>query len=224
MQTEPPKVSVRAIILGIVAYVVVTLALIYLIETLGVERIRSFIESAGPLAPLVYIAIKISTYVFAPLSSGPLQLSSGVLFGLWGGTFYTLVGEVLGGTISFLIARYLGRPIVERFVGQEGMGRVDSFVGQLGGWRALIYARLFLFAIYDFISYAAGLSCKIKLHQYVIVSSTLGFIPTFLFVAAGASLADNRELVIIIYFAIVLLSIVPVLIHRWRQRRHKSSP
>jgi uncharacterized membrane protein YdjX (TVP38/TMEM64 family) len=185
--------------------------------------LRSLIETAGPLAPLLYILIKASTYIFAPLSSGPLQLSSGVLFGLWEGTFYTLVGEVAGGSISFLIARHLGRPIVERFVGQEGMGRVDSFVTQLGGWRSLIYARLFLFAIYDFISYAAGFSRSLSLREYILVSALFGMIPTFLFVGAGASLADNRESVLLIYGAIVVLSLVPLLVHRWRRRSAEAA-
>jgi uncharacterized membrane protein YdjX (TVP38/TMEM64 family) len=224
MQPEAPKISIRAIVLGIIAYVVVTLGLIYAIETIGVDAIREFIQRAGPLAPLVYIAIKASTYVFAPLSSGPLQLSSGVLFGLWAGTLYTLIGEVLGGTISFLIARHLGRPIVRRFVGDEGMRRVDGFVSQLGAWRTLIYVRLFLFAIYDFISYAAGFARNVTLLQYVVVSSLIGAIPTFLFVAAGASLADNRDMVIVIYFGIILLSTIPVGIHQWRQRSAKRHP
>lgn len=222
MQSEPPDISLRAIILGVAAFVVVTLALLFAIETIGVETIRDFINQAGPLAPLVYIAIKVSTYVFAPLSSGPLQLSSGVLFGLWAGTLYTVVGEVLGGTISFLIARHLGRPIVRRFVGAEGMTRVDKFVNQLGGWRTLIYVRLFLFAIYDFISYAAGFTRSITVFQYIVVSTVFGTIPTFLFVAAGASLADNRDLLIVIYVAVGLLSLVPVIIHH-RQRRQGAT-
>jgi len=229
MQPDPSDISLRAIILGVAAFVIVTLALLYAIETIGVEAIRDFINQAGPLAPLLYIAIKVSTYVFAPLSSGPLQLSSGVLFGLWAGTLYTVVGEVLGGTISFLIARHLGRPIVRRFVGAEGMTRVDRFVSQLGGWRTLIYVRLFLFAIYDFISYAAGFTRTITVFQYIVVSTVFGTIPTFLFVAAGASLADNRDLLIVIYVAVGLLSVVPVLILQWRRRRaaspvDKSSP
>ncbi len=219
MDDPEAKLSLRAILIGAAAYILVTLLLIYLIDKIGVDAIRNFIQQAGPLAPLVYIAIKVSTYIFAPLSSGPIQLSSGVLFGLWAGTFYTIVGEVLGGTVNFLIARHLGRPMVRRFVGAEGMNRVDGFVDQLGNWRTLIYARLVLFAIYDFISYAAGFARGLTVIQYILVSSIFGFIPTFLFVAAGASLAGNRSMVILIYAVVVVLSALPVGIHWWRQRR-----
>mgnify|MGYP003513917987 CR=1 FL=1 len=48
------------------------------------------------LGPLAFIAIKIVTYVFAPLTSGPIQFSAGILFGLLPGTLYVLIGEVIG--------------------------------------------------------------------------------------------------------------------------------
>ncbi len=218
-----PQFSPRTLIFGIGSFVIVTIVMLVFIEWIGVESIQAFIEQAGPLAPLAYIALKATTYVFAPLSSGPVQLSSGILFGLWAGTLYTLIGEVLGGTISFLIARYLGRPVVKRFVGDDGMARVDNFVSQLGGGRALIYARLFFFAIYDFISYAAGFTRNITLRQYVVVSTVIGAIPTFLFVAAGASLAGDRTLLLFIYFCIGVLSALPFLINRRRKAKHMTA-
>lgn len=226
MQTQPPQFSPRTVILGALSFIAVTLLILALVEWIGVDRLRETIVRAGPLGPVVYILIKASTYVFAPLSSGPIQLSSGVLFDLWPATFYTLIGEVLGGSISFLIARRLGRPVVRRFVGEEGLSRVDGFVSQLGGWRALVYARLFLFAIYDFISYAAGLTHTLTLRQYVIISAVCGFLPTFLFVAAGASLAGDRRVLVLVYAVIGLLTFVPFLIHRLRRKSadHADQP
>ncbi len=217
---QAPDISLRAAALGIVAFVVVTLVLIVAIEQIGVERIQAFVQSAGPFAPLLYIALKATTYVFAPLSSGPVQLVSGTIFGLGWGTVYTLIGEVAGGSISFWIGRKLGRLVVVRFVGQDGMARVDRFTTQLGGWRALAYARLFLFALYDFISYAAGLTTAITFRQYVLVSTLLGAIPTFLFVAVGASLAGDRRLIPVIYVGIGVLSVVPFLVRYLVTRRN----
>lgn len=224
MQADSERFSLRAALLGITAFVAATLALLAAVETIGVERIQNAVMQTGPLAPLAYTALKAATYVFAPLSSGPIQLSSGVLFGLWPGTFYSLVGEVIGGTISFTIARRLGRPVVQRFVGAEGMARVDRFYAQLGGWPALLYARLFLFSVYDFISYAAGFGQTITTAQYVIISATAGFVPTFLFVAVGAGLAEDRSLLVPIYLAIGALSFVPLAAAWYRRRRKAHRP
>src|SRR5262245_3528135 len=93
--------SLRALIPGAIGFVLLTGALVIGINAIGVDRIQEFIASAGVFAPLVYIAFKTVTYVVAPLSSGPLQLFSGVLFGLVPGVIYTLIGEVLGGSINF---------------------------------------------------------------------------------------------------------------------------
>jgi uncharacterized membrane protein YdjX (TVP38/TMEM64 family) len=200
-------------LLGAVAFILITIALIVGIQAIGLDRIRSTIEQAGPLAPLVYIIVKLLTYVFAPLSSGPIQLSAGILFGLWPGTIYTLIGEVIGGSISFWIARKLGRPIVRRLVGEDGLRRVDSFYETVGEWRSLLYARLFLFSIYDFISYAAGFT-PLKFRTYVIISVAAGFIPTFIAVALGTTLTEERSGLILVYALVGIACAVPLLMHK----------
>lgn len=218
MPNDTPKISIRAMILGVAGFIVVTLLILGLIEWIGLERIQTFIQDAGPLAPLAYILIKMSTYIFAPLSSGPIQLSSGILFGLVPGLLYTMLGEVLGGIINFMIARSLGRQVVRRMVGEEGVARVDHFVSQLGGWKALVYARVFLAPIYDFVSYAAGFTKTITLPQYILVSFFVGLIPTSLFVAAGTSLATDRSMVLVLYAVMGAISLVPIVIN-WVRRR-----
>ena len=148
------------------------------------------------------------TYVFAPLSSGPIQLSAGLLFDVLPDDLHGHRGGG-GGTISFSDGAASGAAIVRRFVGVEGMQRVDEFVKQLGGWRALAYARIFLFGIYDFISYAAGFSATVTLRQYVLVSVILGTVPSFVFVYAGASLTGDRRLLLAIWALVALASVLP---------------
>ncbi len=224
IQTENGPISPKAILLGLLSFGLATLALVVLIELIGVERIQALIQRAGPLAPLAYMGLKIVTFVFAPLSSGPIQMSAGILFGLWPGLLYTLLGEVLGGSISFVIARRLGRPVVVRFVGADGLKRVDVLVHDLGGWKALVYARLFLFSIYDFVSYAAGFTTTISLPQYVVISAVGGLLPTFLSVSIGVSLAEDRTQFLLIYAGLGLLSLVPLLISFWLRRRSRHKP
>lgn len=214
---EKQKQSWRALILSAAAFIIVTIGLMVGIQVIGLERIRGAIEDAGPFAPLLFILLKILTYVVAPLTSGPIQLSAGILFGLWQGTFYTLVGEVIGGSISFWIARKLGRPMVRRLVGEEGIQRVDGFYEMVGEWRSLLYARLFLFAIYDFISYAVGFT-SLKFRTYVLVSVFAGFVPTFAAVALGTTLTEERSGLILVYVLVAIACVVPLLLHN-RLRR-----
>ncbi len=205
--------GLRALIPGLIGFVVVTGALIIALHTVGLERLRALIESAGPLAPLAYILVKMITYVIAPLSSGPIQLSAGILFGLAPGVIYTLVGEVIGGSINFWLARRFGRPVVERLVGKDDMPRVDRYVSQIVDWKTLLYARLFLFALYDFISYAVGFS-KLRFRSYVIISTLAGLIPTTIAVLLGTTLTEERSGLVLIYVLVGVASIVPLIFQK----------
>lgn len=224
MSQETGGFSRRELILGVLSFLLIVTVLTIGVELIGIQRLQAAIEDAGPVAPLLYILLKAATYIFAPLSSGPIQLSSGLLFGLVPGVFYTLIGEVLGGSVSFWIARLLGRPAVQRFVGKDGIKRVDRFhESYLGGWQALAYARLFLFAIYDFLSYAIGLT-KTRFLTYVWVSTFFGAIPTALFVGVGTLLAQDRSLLIAAYAGVGILSALPLLFRKQLNRLLKRKP
>lgn len=219
--------SLRGLIPAAIAFVVITGALIFGINLIGLDRIREVIASAGPFAPLLYIGIKALTYVVAPLSSGPIQLFSGILFGLIPGTIFTLVGEVLGGSINFLLARRFGRPVVARVVGADNLPRVDAWVSQIVDWKTLLYARLFLFSIYDFISYAVGFS-RLKYRTYLIISVFAGVIPTFIASLMGTSLTEERSGLLLVYGLVGIASVIPLLfqkrIRRWLRLDAKQPP
>src|SRR5262245_4734339 len=79
--------ALLAVVLGF------TLAMFVAIDLLGgAGNFAAYVTEAGPWAPLVFIALKASTFVFAPLSGTSLKLASGALFGTWEGMILTLVG------------------------------------------------------------------------------------------------------------------------------------
>lgn len=215
-QSDENALSIRRLILPVVGFVVFLTVFTILINTLGIERLQGFIEEAGIFAPLVYISIKALTYIVAPLTSGPIQVVAGTLFdSVWLGTLYTLIGEVLGGSISFWIARRLGRPAVVRLVGHEGMKRVDDlYENQLGGWRALAVARLVLTSIWDFLSYAAGLSNTVRFRTYLWVSIVVGSVPIFIFVWLGDSVVTDTSRLVPLYVLVTVLAAVPIIFQK----------
>ncbi len=205
--------SWRALLPGAIGFVVLTAALIIGIRWIGIERIHQMIADAGPFAPLVYILIKIVTYVVAPLSSGPIQLFAGALFGLIPGTLYTLLGEVIGGSINFWLARHYGRPVVTRLVGADDMPRVERFISQIVDWKTVLYARVFLFSIYDFISYAVGFSA-LPYRTYAILSALGGILPTFVAALVGTLLTNEQNNILLIYGFVAVASVIPLLFQK----------
>ncbi|HJQ08113.1 MAG TPA: TVP38/TMEM64 family protein [Candidatus Saccharimonadales bacterium] len=162
-----------------------TLASLLIVELFGgVERFRTIIESAGPWAPLAYVLLKASTYVIAPLSGTPVKLASGVLFGVWEGMALSLAGDTLGGSLNYWIARTLGRKGIAAFAGKKAIRQVEETTDRVGGWRALLGARLLLSSLYDFVSYAAGLA-RISFKQYFVITLLGGIPPTIFFAAVG---------------------------------------
>ncbi len=225
--TPPPPLSLRQILPGAIGLIIFVTALTLGVNAIGVERLQKWITDAGVFAPLIYILIKALTYIFAPLTSGPIQLVAGTLFAnVWLGVLYTLIGEVIGGSINFWLARRFGRPLVLRLAGEKNMAQIDQFYQQrMGGWRSLALARLLLFSLWDFLSYAAGLA-PVTFRAYVGVSIIIGFIPTFFFVWLGTQAIDNPALLPLAYLLVGLAIAAAFLLEkplmRWLQARKKN--
>lgn len=221
----PAPLPMRAWVLGGLGFVVFVSALTLALNAVGVPRLQALVQEAGAFAPLAYILLKALTYVFAPLTSGPIQVFAGTLFGdIWLGTLYTVIGETLGGSISFWIARLLGRPVVARLLGHEGLARVDQLYRERlhGAW-SLVIGRLLFFSLWDFLSYAAGFA-KVSYGHYVLVSVFIGFIPTLLFVGLGEVLVQDSRTLLALYLLVALAIIVPLWLARLRAKARTGKP
>ncbi len=156
--------------------------LFVVIRSIGTERLRAIVDSAGLFGPIIYILLR-AFASFVPLASGPIQLTSGVLFGFWLAVLYSVIGSTLGYTMSFWIARRYGREVVKQMVG-ESIDRVDALLDRLDSWTGLVTARLVFYFAYDFVAYAAGLS-RVPYLVFALVTFILGAFPIALTVLAG---------------------------------------
>ena len=206
--------SSRGFFVGAAGCLALLTLLYLLLQFIGMEELQGTIAKAGLWGPLLFVAIKALTFTFAPLSAGPIQFASGLLFGVLPGTLYSLLGELIGGTINVLIARVFGRRIVQRFVGAAAMERLDGFYDRhLYDWKSLLAARLLLFSVYDFISYAVGFS-HIRISVYIIVSFVGGLLPTLLFVLIGTEASQNQDLLLLLYLLAALAFVAFVIFRR----------
>lgn len=190
----------------LVAFLLLPAAAIWIVSCFGgVENVRPSVARAGAAGPVLYILLKAGTFVAAPLSGVSLKVAAGALFGVWQGALYMVVGEVLGGSINFALARWLGRPAIMRFTGHTTGEDFDILVSQVSTWRALLFARLVLSAVYDLCSYAAGFS-SLRYSQYFMVSSIGGILPAIAWAVFGARLAENPKLIIMV--SIIFIPVV----------------
>lgn len=188
-ETRSPRLNVVA---AVVALTTIGGGMVISLE-MDHDAVRGAVERAGVWAPLIYVLVKITTYVFAPLSGTPVKLAAGVMFGLWWGSALTLLADTIGGSLNFAIGRKAGMPAIRLLTRSRNDERIESLAQRWGGWRRLLFARLFLSGAYDFISYAAGLT-KMSYACYVLVTALGGIPPTVGLVALGAAVgADTRS-------------------------------
>ena len=187
----------------------------------GTEKLRELIEQAGAWAPIVYVMVKASTYIFAPLSGASIELTAGALFGVWTALLLSTAGNAIGGSINYLVARTLGRKGIEFFAGKKALTQVDHAAERVSNWKALLVARVALSPIYDFVSYAAGL-VRVPYWQYILITVFVGLPVTLVFPFIGHA-ATESNLVIYILIGNMTLFAAGLGLVLWRHKRANKS-
>ncbi len=153
----------------------------------GLPQFATWVDSLGPLGPLVFVAGYAAAVVgFVPGSL--LTLAGGALFGVVRGVVYVFAAAVLGSTASFLIARHLARDAVARRIdGDARFQAIDRAVGEQGR-RIVFLLRLSPVFPFSLLNYALGLT-RVRLVDYLVAS--LGMLPgTVLYVYLGKAAGD----------------------------------
>jgi uncharacterized membrane protein YdjX (TVP38/TMEM64 family) len=121
------------------------------------ERVRGWLDSLGPWAPLGFILIQALQVVVAPIPGEATGFLGGFLFGAAPGFLYSSLGLTLGSGLAFLISRWLGSRVVVKLFHSESLRKFDALFERNG---ALVSFLLFLFpgAPKDYLCYLLGLS------------------------------------------------------------------
>lgn len=215
----------RQLIIKIVLALVLAIGIGWVISQRGAfdaNVIREWVDSAGILGPLVFMAIYIvATVLFLPGSI--LTLAGGALFGPVLGTFYNLTGATIGATIAFLIARYLASDWVAEKTGGKLKTLLDGVESE--GWRFVAFVRLVPLFPFNLLNYALGLT-RIKLSHYIIASYICmlpgGFAYTYLGYAGSEAIAGGEGLIQKGLLALALLALVAFLPRLIKRMKHNA--
>jgi uncharacterized membrane protein YdjX (TVP38/TMEM64 family) len=169
--TPATKMSQGAIFKA-VFLVIFILTSIYLVrytplkEFLTVEKMRQILDSAGGWAPLLFVLIYIlGVCLFVPGSA--LTSLGAVIFGVYWGFVYVMVGAMLGAVAAFFIGRYLGREFAASIIGDR-LKKYDQAI-ERNGFSTVLYLRLIYFP-YTAMNFGMGLT---RVHFWDFVWGTL---------------------------------------------------
>lgn len=131
--------------------------------------------------------------ILVPIPSELVLLSSGLIWGLLGGSILGIVGSMAAGILTYYIAVLGGRPMMERFLGQENLIVLDTYIEKYGVL-AIIVARAFPFMPFDPISYASGF-LKINFRSYCIATFIGSIIRCIFYAWLGSILIQGGKTV-----------------------------
>ena len=189
------------------------LFLIVLSFFVDIDSLKEWVLTAGAWAPLVFILLKMSTVVFAPLSGGPLYPIAGLLFGFWPGLLYMQVGDFLGYSISFMISRIWGRKIVLKLISGKEKGLLAKIIDHIGDTKGFVHACFSFFPMPELLSYGAGLS-RMPYTKFILILQPLSMIASAIFVYMGSRF-DFSNQSILISLGIPLMGIMVMATGGW---------
>ena len=176
------------------------------------EVFRTWIESFGIYAPLIYVLITILQIMIPLIPGEPMEIVAGYAFDSVKGTILCLLAESIGSIIVLLIVRKFGRKIVDlKFLNSDENG-------------VILFAMAFIMpgTPKDLLCYYGGLT-DIDIRKLMLIT-TLGRIPSIITsTLAGSSLGDQQYIKAISFLLIAAaLSLLGMLLYKNIHDRNSS--
>ena len=208
------KIAIAVGIVTIVYFVLKFYGVTDNIRLENVPKIKTWVASFGPIAPLVYIGLYLVSTVFF-LPGTPVTVLAGFVFGPLWGVLYASIASIISVSAAFLIARYVARDLVENWVkNNEQFQKIDTQVEEQG-WRIVMLTRLVPIFPFNLQNYAYGLT-SIRFSTFVIVSAIFMLPGTAVFVQLGGAFVSGEGNIwkTLIYLGVagvllLLLSLLP---------------
>jgi uncharacterized membrane protein YdjX (TVP38/TMEM64 family) len=169
------------------------------------EQLRSYIESWGAWAPVVFVVVQALQVVMAPIPGEFTGAVGGFIFGTVPSLLYSTAGLTAGSIMAFLAARIIGLPLVKLAVSQATLEKFHFLTERRG---TFIAALLFVIPGFpkDILCYILGLS-PMGLVTFSLVCA-LGRIPgTVMLSYCGCAVYDENWTTLVVVSIVCLASI-----------------
>jgi uncharacterized membrane protein YdjX (TVP38/TMEM64 family) len=154
-----------------------TILKVLLIPTLTSPEFITFTAELGFYGYFVLVGYIVFSDIFAPLPSSLGFLTGVTIYGIKTAVILLYISSLLSASANFYISRRFGRSWVTRFAGKRAMKEIDQFTA-LEGTKALLVGRVLGFGVFEFVSYAAGLT-NIPFRTYFIITAGASAITSF---------------------------------------------
>ncbi len=224
----------RKIILlcSLVLFIVIIMILAFFISKPLINSINSpegrlefkeWISSLGFAGKLLVIGLMALQLILAVIPGGPVQIVTGITYGVVEGTILCELGIILGSTIVFFTVRKLGRRFIYLFIKEEDIEKI-SFLQDEKKLNILAFILMVIpGAPKDALTYFLGLT-KMKYYVFIMIS-VIGRLPALIMstMTGSSVLEGNWMTALIIVISVSIVFIVGILIYGYIIKKHNKA-
>ena len=168
------------------------------------EALEAFLAKFGGFDAVIFVLIRALQTVVKIIPAEPLEIASGVFYGVVPGMLLCLLGSFIGGVIIILITRKVGRKVIDMFVPIEVIDDFAIFKDKKRMYTTIFMIYLIPSSPKDLLVYAAALT-DINIWKFLIIT-TLARIPNILLSTwCGSEFINENYGVAITIFAVSIL-------------------
>lgn len=178
------------------------------------EQFRTWVDSFGGWSRVVFLGMVVLQVLVAFIPGEAIELAAGYAFGIWEGTFLSMLGIVIGSWIIFALVRKFGIKIVEVFFDRKKISEV-RFLNTSQKTKVLSFLLMLIPGTpKDFLSYFAGLT-KLSLKQWLLIV-VVARMPSVLTSTVTGAAAGQKQYALVIFMLIMttLISIAGIIYYR----------
>ena len=169
------------------------------------ETLTEFLKNYPLLSPAIFVALRALAIIIPPIPGAFVDIAGLISFGWVKSLFLAEAGIMLGAMASFMIARRFREPVVAKFVSLERVISWEKNLSERKRFWGFVGLRLMTNSLFDYISYAAGLSTMSAAKFFL--ASFIGSIPgLFVFYYFGGLFYHNSVYYLLVFFATLLVA------------------
>lgn len=131
----------------------------------SVEDFKRYISGYGQNAYIIFFIVQFMSVVIAPIPSNISAVVGGMMFGMWGSFFISMLAIISGSIVVFILARKFGRSFTNKFVSHKVSDKYEQVISSKKGELLIMLMFLLPFLPDDIIGFLVGLS-KMSLSRY----------------------------------------------------------
>lgn len=143
--------------------------------TIDQDRVVQITESLGLWGPVFITILFTITLILAPTSSLSIGVIAIKLYGFFWNNVLLYIAFLVSSVINFWLARRFGAPLLRWMLGKENFEKFER-IAKVNENTLLIYARILGIYVFDFMSYALGLT-EVKFKKYFTYTALLTLVP-----------------------------------------------